>query len=176
MPAMSINWFSFAARARRTAAALAALWLTLAFATTAAGQKPPESSDPPAVERQVVEASREWFDALGVPDLEALDRLQTDDFLTVQQGPRGVAVVGKVTLRKAGDNRPRFQRELSAVRVREYGNVAVPTAVATFRQMGNGTDESVNQAVITEIWVSEGGRWRLAHFQPTAVPRSVPGK
>jgi ketosteroid isomerase-like protein len=180
MMAMSIQRFSRPGRARRTTAALAVLWLTLAVTLTTAGQKPQEPSDPAAVERQVLEASREWFDALSAPDLEALDRLQTDDFLTVQQGPKGVAVIGKATqiesLRKSGDSRPKFERELSSVRVRAYGSVAVLTAVATFRRTGSDADGSVTQTVTTEIWVHEGGRWRLAHFQPAVVLSPSPAK
>ncbi|MBA3885807.1 MAG: nuclear transport factor 2 family protein [Acidobacteria bacterium] len=70
-------------------------------------------------------------------------------------------------LRKAGDGRVKFQRDLSGVKVRAYGNVAIMTAVATFHRPDDGAG-NVSYAVTTEIWVNDGGRWRLAHFQPTA--------
>lgn len=126
------------------------------------------------VEQQVLRASEAWFTALMAGDLEALNRLQTDDFLTIQQGRGAVAVVTKAqqmeNLRKAGADRPTFERSLSAVKVRQYGEVAVLTALATYRQGGPRRDAATSRAVITEVWVSENGRWRLAHFQPTDVP------
>ena len=53
---------------------------------------------------------------------------------------------------------------------REYGNVAVLTALATYKQSGPRRDGVTSRAVITEIWVNDKGQWRLAHFQPTDVP------
>lgn len=140
-------------------------------------QQPPAAGQG-SVEQQVLQASNEWFEALMAGDIDRLDRLQTDDFLTVQQGRGAVAVVGKgqqmENLRKAGSNRPKFERTLSAVKVREYGNVAVLTALSTYRQPGPRRDAVLSRAVVTEIWVNEQGRWRLCHFQPTDVPANPP--
>ena len=133
----------------------------------------PAQAGGPQVESQVMEASREWFTALMQGDFQAVDRLETDDFLTVQQAPGAVAVVDKAqqlaSLRKAGDKRPRFDRELSGVKVRTYGQTAVLTALATYRQPGD-KGQAVAQAVVTEVWVNESGRWRIAHLQSADLP------
>lgn len=135
------------------------------------------SSAQPTIERQILNVSTEWFDALMAQDYDALDRLQLDEFVTVQQTATGVALIGKANqleaLKKSGEPRRKLQRELSAVRVRLFGNVAILTAVATFVEVGENTARKPSQGVTTEVWVNEGGRWRLAHFQPTAV--LIPG-
>lgn len=144
---------------------------------TLAAQQPPATGQG-SVEQQVVQASNEWFEALMAGDLDRLDRLQTDDFLTVQQGRGAVAVVGKgqqmENLRKAGTNRPKFERSLSAVKVRERGSIAILTALATYHQPGPRRNTAISRAVVSEVWVHEQGRWRLWHFQPTDVPPSPP--
>lgn len=124
-------------------------------------------------EQGVLRASHEWFRALMSADLETIDRLETDDFLAVQRTSTGVAVVAKERqlqgLRETSSNGPRFERELLNVKVRRYGTVAVLTGLATFR--GRLDDKPVvSRAVVSEVWVSEAGGWRLAHFQTTDVP------
>lgn len=152
------------------AATVAVLWLVAVSVCTAQPQPAPA----PNVEKQVIQTSNEWFAALMAGDIEALDRLQTDDFLTVQEGPGVVGVVDKAqqmeNLRKVGDNRPRFERTLAAVKVRQYGNVAILTGLATFRRPGPRQRAIVNQSVVTEVWVTDSGRWRLAHFQTARLP------
>lgn len=148
------------------------VWAGVLFGmVSGASAQPPRAE---SIEQQIVKISNEWFAALMAGDLEALNRLQTDDFLTVQQGRGGVAVVSKAqqleTLKKAGSDRPRFERTLSAIKVRDYGSVAVLTALSTYREAGPRKDGLVSRAVTTEVWVNERGRWRLAHFQPTDVP------
>lgn len=140
-------------------------------------QQPPAAGQS-SVEQQVLQASNDWFDALMAGDIDRLDRLQADDFLTIQQGRGAVAVVDKAqqmeNLRKAGTNRPKFERSLSAVKVRERGSIAVLTALATYRQPGPRRDTATSRAVISEVWVNDQGRWRLWHFQPTDVPANPP--
>ncbi len=109
-------------------------------------------------------------------DLPAIQRLQTADFLTIQQSRAGVAIVGATqqleTLRKAGPSAPILGRELASPTVRRYGSVAVLTAVGTFRTLSDKPEMS--QAVVTEVWVEEGGSWRVAHFQTTELPSKRP--
>ena len=147
-------------------------WMPASLMPLAAQQ--PDAKKPDSTQQQVLAASNEWFAALMAGDLNALDRLQTDDFLAIQQGRGAVAVVTKAqqmeNLRKSGADRPTFERALNAVKVREYGNVAVLTALATYKQSGPRRDGAMSRAVISEVWVNEKGRWRLAHFQPTDVP------
>lgn len=129
------------------------------------------------IEQQVLAASRAWFEALMRADVEAVDRAETDNFITIQQSSKGVVVVNKeqqlAALRNSRADRVAFTRDLSSVMVRPFGSVAVLTGVAIFRGQRDGKS-ILSQAVIAEVWVNEDGRWRLAHFQPTDVPVTPP--
>ena len=137
--------------------------------TATAKQATPGRSQSAGREAEVLKASEAWFDALMRGDVDALARSQTDDFLTIQQAPGGVAVVAGPeqlgNLKKAG-TRPSFKRTLTAPRVRFYGTVAILTGVATFDGQAGGKAVQ-SKSVTTEVWVNRDGRWLLAHFQPT---------
>jgi uncharacterized protein (TIGR02246 family) len=125
-----------------------------------------------SLEQQILSRSQGWFDALMRADVDVVASLQTDDYLTIQQTPTGVTVVNKAqqlaSLLKAPSDRPRFDRSLTNVRVRQYGDVAIVTALAAFNS-GAGEKQVRSRAVTTEVWVKIGGQWRLAHFQPTDI-------
>ena len=119
----------------------------------------------------MIAASTEWDDALYRNDLEALTRILTDDFLTIQVARNGVAVVEKPAqlevLRRGGDTVTRQRRKLDRIRVRVHGDTAILTAVATYGEAPAQTTRSV----ITEVWARTDGKWRLMHFQPTPAIR-----
>jgi uncharacterized protein (TIGR02246 family) len=121
----------------------------------------------PLADDEVRRTSDEWFEALRQNDLNTINRLEADDFLTVQEAPSGVAVIEKATqmasLKKAKEGAVRFRRELSNVRIRRFGDAAILTAVAVFRR-DVASDPSPTRAVITEVWIRDDNRWRIAHF------------
>jgi ketosteroid isomerase-like protein len=128
-----------------------------------------------SVEQQVVEASNEWADALYRNDVEAIDRLLAEDYITIQMTPTGgVALIEKVpqldNLRQTAATRQRAVRPLDRVRVRVYGNEAILTAAAAYKAAGGES----TQAIISEVWVNAAGRWRLSHFQPAPAVRLQP--
>lgn len=159
----------------RCAFACAAL-LTVAGRPAAAQQRP----DVSAADQEVIAASNAWFDALAKRDATALDRLLAPDFLTIQVGPRGVGVIGKAaqvdSVRKGGGIPPSTRRTLSRVQVRTYGTTAMLTAVAAFEADGPAGAKLRNNAMISELWVNQGGQWRLAHYQPTNAPPPSSGQ
>ena len=122
----------------------------------------------PRVDEDVRRASDEWFEALRQTDMAAIDRLETDDFLTIQEAPTGVAVIEKKAqlgaLKTGKSTSIRLGRELSNVRIRHYGETAILTAVAVFRRDDADPQAAGNRAVITEVWIRENNRWRIAHF------------
>jgi ketosteroid isomerase-like protein len=141
-------------------------------------QPPGRGAAPASVEQQVLQASSEWADALYRNDLDAIDGLLADDFITVRMTQTGgVALVEKKpqleNLRQTAATRQRAVRTLERVRVRTYGQVAILTALASYKA-GEGVGQST-QAVISEVWVNTGGRWRLTHFQPAPAIRIGPG-
>lgn len=158
--------------ARRSAALLTVLVSLSIGLSSAAGQQR-QGPASPSVEQQVVQASQQWFEALSRGDAAALDQFETSDFIAIQQSPQGIVMTAKTaqleTLKK-GTNRVKLQRQLGGVRVRSYGNVAVLTAIATFRGEDTSGTPINSQAFTSEVWVSEGGRWRVAHFQPINTP------
>jgi ketosteroid isomerase-like protein len=155
-------------------AAAAAQIVTVPF-----GKKPPPAKISP-LEREILDAGNAWVDAVTRGDLVALRQLETADFLMIQETKQGVAIVTrgkeKKTSQPSSAQRPKVERTLDRVRIRQYGDVVVLTAVATYRsRSGSGRVES-NQAVISEIWVKQDGAWRLSHFQPTKIPIAVTPK
>jgi ketosteroid isomerase-like protein len=128
------------------------------------------------IEKEVLAASTAWADALYRQDVDALERILADDYVTIQVTPTGTALVERevqlALVRKAPASSIRAPRELTRVRVRTYGGtVAILTGVATYRTPTAGGPGQVAQAVIAEVWVKSGGSWRLSHFQPAAVGR-----
>ena len=161
---------------------LVASALFVGMAAVTFGQGP---GGPVLPEATVIAASDAWAQALQKNDVEAIDRLLTDDFITIQQTPDGVATISKPVqldaLKKTATTRPRLERQLSQTKVKMLadGNVAILTAVASYK----GTDPNgaplATQGVITEVWVRQGGTWRMTYFQPTNILRrtnAAPGR
>jgi hypothetical protein len=87
-------------------------------------------------------------------DGAAWARLQTDDFMHV--GPDGE--VRDKAQRAADVSRGLTAQTPSDARIRVYGETAVRTFVAgEFRRV--------------EVWVRQGGEWKLAHAQFTAIAK-----
>lgn len=152
-----------------------ALFLT-SMASAESGAQPRDV----LAEQQVMSASKEWFDALSRGDAQALDRLETEDFVMIQRGSDNVTIIPKAdhlnNVRKALESRPKFKREVGQIRIRLYGNVAVLVAITQFVGSDPAGKQLIGRAVITEVWVRDSGRWRLAHLQPTDIPTSSSSK
>ena len=136
-----------------------------------------QGAAPARAEAQVIAASDAWAQALQKNDIETIERLLTDDFMSIQQTPEAVVSITKAAqidaLKKTAATRPRLERQLSKSQVKMLGDVAILTGAATFK----GTDASgaavSTQGVIMEVWVRQNGTWRLTHFQPVNVLRRV---
>ena len=128
-------------------------------------------------DEEIRRASDEWFEALRQTDLAAIDRLEADDFLTIQEAPTGVAVIEKRTqlasLKKGAGAGVKLRRDLSNVRIRRYGDTAILTAVAVFQQDDAAATPAGTKAVVTEVWVTQNNRWRIAHFATHPVRNQV---
>jgi ketosteroid isomerase-like protein len=126
-------------------------------------------------EGQVIAASDAWAQALQKNDLQAIDRLLTDDFTAIQQTPDGILTFSKATqldaLKKTATTRPRMERQLSQTKVKMLGEVAILTAAATYKGTDPNGSPLSTQGVITEVWVRQNGAWRMTYFQPTSVLR-----
>ena len=163
----------FIVRCPRTVVRCVLLATAVLFVFGEYGSARAQSRSTASIDQQVIQASQEWFDALNRGDVEVLERVELNDFLAIQQSPQGIAVASKndqiAGVRKS-TNRVKVARELAETQVRKYGNVAILTGVATYRGTTSAGRSLNSQAFTSEVWVNEGGKWRLAHFQPMAVP------
>jgi ketosteroid isomerase-like protein len=146
--------------------------LLLVCATTSPAQTRTGNSG--LIEQQVLAASVQWFDAVVRHDAGALERLLADDFVTLQPSPAGVGIGDKSSQLKAaaqpGGLPPTLRRSLTRTQVRRYGNIFFLTALARFQADGPSGTPTSNEALISELWRNEGGRWRLSHYQTTIAP------
>jgi uncharacterized protein (TIGR02246 family) len=166
---------------RRFASFLFVMVIAGMLSPVAATQQRGRSSDAAsAVDAQIVAASNAWAEALQNRDVETVDRVLADDFVMIQAAPTGVALVGKTMqlegMRKNLVAGGRVDRQLDRIRIKNYGNIAILTAVATYRGSNDTGAKLAMQAVISEVWVRDGGPWRLSHFQTTTVPPRQAGR
>lgn len=136
-------------------------WLLTAicFSTAAVAQ-----SD--AVEREILESHKAWFEAFDRGDVEAIDGIETDDFVLVN-----------------GDRIVEKRQQLENIRTGYGGGVEMTRVVAShsFVLMGDtavlrGVQYSSSQAggdtiIFTEVWLREDGDWKIAsaHFSPVGL-------
>ena len=114
-------------------------------------------------ERAVIDAHNAWFEAFDHGDLDAIDRIETDDFVLVNVD----RIVGK-------------QQQIQNIRAGFGGGIEMTRVVGvhSFSLIGNaavviGVGYSSSQEggasfLFTEVWVQSNGRWqvRSAHFSP----------
>jgi ketosteroid isomerase-like protein len=158
--------------------------LTLPAALQAGGFPVQATARPPAAapapspspeDRRLLDLSREWFEAVVRRDAAAVERLETDDFMSIQQIGQGVAVTTKrgqlEAFRKNTSPPPVVERTLTGITIRRYGSVAILTAATTIKTTSGPAGASAGgRAMTTEVWVNADGSWRLAHSDLTPVP------
>jgi ketosteroid isomerase-like protein len=72
-----------------------------------------------------------------------------------------------VQMRQSGD--VKYESiDVSDRKVRSYGNTAVMNATATIKGTMKGNDISGTYR-ITQVWVKQGGGWKVANMQSTKV-------
>jgi len=123
---------------------------------------------PPSAESEVVASERAWSQAYLRHDLPAISRLLADDFVGIDG--RGVVSDKAAELEEAkppspGSTEPVLVAEqLSDVRVRIYGDVAVLTAVNTAQ-----FSDSTIRYRRTTVWVRRGDRWVCVSFHGSRI-------
>jgi len=122
----------------------------------------------PSAESEVTASERAWSEAYLRHDLPAIPRLLADDFVGIDG--RGVVSDKAAELEEAkapapGSSGPVLVREqLSDVRVRTYGDVAVLTAINT----AQFSDSTVRYRRTT-VWVRRGDRWQCVSFHGSRI-------
>ena len=139
---------------------------TAALLVSALLLAPPQA--PHSAESEVVQSERAWSEAFLRHDLPAISRLLADDFVGIDG--RGVVSDKAAELEEAKPLAPEstapalLNEELSDVRVRIYGDVAILTAVNTAR-----FSDSTIRYRRTTVWVRRGDRWQCVSFHGSRI-------
>ena len=116
----------------------------------------------------VVDSERAWSEAFLRHDLPAISQLLADDFVGIDG--RGVVSDKSAELEEAKPQSPGTTdpslvgEQLSDIRVRMYGDVAVLTAINTAR-----FSDSTIRYRRTTVWVWRAGRWQCVSFHGSRI-------
>ena len=128
----------------------------------------PTPQSPARSSAAVVASERAWSEAFLRHDLPAISRLLGDDFVGIDG--RGVVSDKAAELEEAKPPSPGatgpilLGEQLSDVRVRMYGDVAVLTATNTAR-----FSDSTIRYRRTTVWVWRGERWQCVSFHGSRI-------
>ena len=112
--------------------------------------------------------TQEFNRALESQDLDALSRLYADDYTLVR--PDGSVLSKQGVLRDLGDGGLIVRSiEMTEVNVRVYGETALLTAVSRTVVSRRGTETRAHIRLVA-VYVADGNRLRLVHFQSVSLP------
>jgi ketosteroid isomerase-like protein len=112
--------------------------------------------------------TQEFSAALQAQDLDALSRLYADDYMLVR--PDGSVLSKREVLQDLRDGGLIFKSiELTDLNVRIYGQTALLTGDSK-TVTSRGSKEARAHVRLVAVYVDEGGRLRLAHFQSVSLP------
>ena len=140
----------------------AALVVVTLLSVSPAPERPTRSAD------AVVASERAWSEAFLRHDIPAVSRLLADDFVGIDG--RGVVSDKAAELEEAKLPAPSatkpvlLSEQLSDIRVRLYGDIAVLTAVNT----AHFSDSTIRYRRTT-VWVWRGGRWQCVSFHGSRI-------
>ena len=118
----------------------------------------------PDVEKKILDANKVWFDAYIQGDADAMDQMETDDFVFIQDGRLVDKAEQLASIR---------QRETVLDRTHVVELHKITTAGDAVVVTGFNTGTSAGQdfrLAFSEVWVREGDSWRvkLAHYSTTS--------
>ena len=120
-----------------------------------------------SVAEQIESLSDQGREAALKGDTSFLENYTTDDYTTVAGVGAVMSKSEAIQLRKSGDIKY-SAIEVSDKKVRVYGNSAVLTATADTKATLKNNDISGKYRIV-QVWVKEGGKWKIAHMQSTKV-------
>ncbi len=117
------------------------------------------------VEEQIKKLSDEGREAALKGDTSFLENNTTDDYINIPGAGVVLTRSELIQMRKNGDIKY-SSIETSDQKVRVHGNAAILTATADMK--GTVKDKDVSGKYrISQVWVKQGGKWKLAHMQST---------
>ena len=140
-------------------------WVLLSVALAQEAAKEPVRSGPPALAERV----RAYREAIAKRDLTTLDDMWADDYTFTN--PHGAFLTKKQRLENAKSGHTQVEPIASEDQdVRVYGDTAVITGRITLKGKYSGKEASGQYRSIN-VWVNQGGRWRLVANQLTPIAK-----
>ena len=120
-----------------------------------------------SVEEQIKSLSDQGREAALKGDASFLETNTTEDHTVVGNMGNIMSKSDAIQMRKSGDVKY-SSIDVSDQKVRVYGNTAVLTATADLK--GTVKDKDISGKYrIGQVWVKQGGKWKIAHMQSTKV-------
>jgi hypothetical protein len=120
-----------------------------------------------SVAEQIESLSDKGREAALKGDVSFLETNTTDDYTVIGGMGNVFSKSDAIQMRKSGDVKY-SSIDVSDQKVRVYGNTAVLTATADLK--GTVKDKDIGGKYrIGQVWVKQGGKWKIAHMQSTKV-------
>ena len=120
-----------------------------------------------SVAEQIEKLSDEGREAALKGDAAFLENNTADDYSAIGGMGNVMSKSDAIQMRKSGDVKY-SSIDVSDKKVRVYGNSAVLTATADIK--GTVKDKDISGKYrIGQVWVKQGGKWKIAHMQSTKV-------
>ena len=100
-------------------------------------------------------------------DTATLEKQTADDYTFINSNGQMADKSQLLSAIKSGQSKLSMD-EISDMKVRVYGNVAVITGKSNVKGTLNGKD-ATGQVVFTRVWEKKGGRWQTVALQQTKV-------
>lgn len=121
-----------------------------------------------AVQDEVAQAEKAWATAVVKGDFATLDKLLADGLIYTHSSGLVEDKAAYVGSMKSGKLKYETLNE-EGVKVIPYGDAAIVHAQVKMSGINNGQPFNVS-AVLTHVWVKQGGAWKLASHQATRLP------
>lgn len=121
-----------------------------------------------AVQDEVLKAEKAWANAVLKGDHAALDRLLAEDLIYTHSS--AVVENKSVYFGKIKSGALKYEMlEHEDITVKPYGDAAILHAKIRMKGVSDGNPFTA-YAVMTHVWVKQGGVWKLAAHQATRLP------
>lgn len=119
--------------------------------------------------QEITRSRRDWYDAFFRGDTSTMNRIETDDFIVVNDRGSRAKREQLAGIRRAVKADKWLPKGITLVdenlKVRFHGNMAVLSGLGWNKQPGQGNKPPEGKNVFTEVWIKRDGRWQVMHLQ-----------